>query len=52
MINNTLIPLDPSSSFRNDALNSIKHTLLLKYEVPHAVNKDQLVREVMRSQCH
>lgn len=49
MINNTLIPLDPSSSFRNDALNSIKHTLLLKYEVPHAVNKDQLVREVMRS---
>lgn len=49
MINNTYIPLDQSSSLRNDALNSIKHTLLLKYEVPNVDNKNQLISEVMRS---
>lgn len=49
MTKNTYIPLDPSSSFRNDAINSIKHTLLLKYEVPHVTSKDQLIPEVMKS---
>lgn len=49
MINNTYIPLDQSSSLRNEALNSIKHTLLLKYEVPNVDNKNQIIFEVMKS---
>lgn len=49
MTNNTHISLHPSSPMRNDALNSIKYTLLLKYEVPHPKDKSDLIPEVMKS---
>lgn len=51
MTYNTLISLHPLSPMRNDALNSIKHTLLLKYEIPHTDNKNQLISEVIKK-CH
>ncbi len=49
MIKNTCISLHPSSPIRNDALNSIRHTLLLKYEVPKVDNRNQLISEVTKS---
>lgn len=49
MIHNTDISLHPSSAFRKDALNSLKHTLLLKYEIPQTNTKSQLIPEVMKS---
>ena len=49
MIKNTNISLHPSSAFRKDALNSLKYTLLLKYEIPQTNTKSQLIPEVMKS---
>lgn len=51
MIKNHYIPLDTSSILRNDALNSIKYTLLLNYEVPDITDMDNLIPEVMKC-CH
>ena len=48
MITNTYIPLDKDSSVRNDAINTIKYTLLLDYQVPQYTD-DDLIFNVFRS---
>lgn len=51
MVKNSYISLHPSSSIRNDALNSIKYTLLLNYEIPELDNMEHSVQSIMES-CH
>ena len=51
MIKNTYISLDTLSSLRNDAVNSIKYTLLLDYHLPNVNNMDNLIPTIMKG-CH
>lgn len=48
MITNTFIPLDKDSPVRNDAINTIKYTLLLDYQVPQYTD-DDLILNVFRN---
>ena len=49
MIKNSYISLAPDSITRNDAVNSIKYTLLLDYRVPSINNDSDLIPSVMES---
>lgn len=49
MISNTYIPLDPNSQIRIDALNTIKYTLMLNYQVPELNNRDNLIDDIMKN---
>lgn len=51
MIKNTPISLFPTSKLRIDAVNSIKYTLLLNYELPDMSNSKTLISQLMTS-CH
>lgn len=49
MINNSYISLSKSSNIRNDAINSIKHTLLLNYESPKIEDISNPIPEIIKS---
>ena len=51
MIINSDISLEPLSTLRNDAINSIKYTLLLDYKIPFIDNTENLIPEIMKN-CH
>lgn len=49
MIKNSYISLAPDSTARNDAVNSIRYTLLLNYKVPSKADSDDLILAVKES---
>lgn len=51
MINNEHISLSQSSTVRTDALNSIKHTLLLDYQTPQIADLSNPIPEIIKN-CH